>query len=62
MEILKPDLETFAESVRSAKKKAMSDKDGQIEREGEGGRERKAESDRLGVEKEIKIGSSPSRR
>lgn len=61
MEILKPDLETFAESVRSAeKKKAMSDKDGQIEREGI--RERKAESDRLAVEKGIKIGSSPSRR
>lgn len=61
MEILKPDLETFAESVRSVeKKKAMSDKDGQIEREGI--RERKAESDRLAVEKGIKIGSSPSRR
>lgn len=38
----------------------MSDKDGQIEREGI--RERKAESDRLAVEKGIKIGSSPSRR
>lgn len=42
----------------------MSDKDGQIEREreGEGEGERKGESDRLAVEKGIKIGSSPSRR